>query len=107
MSTRSIIDQLINQGEVEVVPPGDALGQYTFRIKDKPQYNNDIGWAVLQLQNGRNVRRYGWNGKGMFLTLILGSDTHRRTVKLRAVDGIFVAWTCSQTDLLATDWELA
>ena len=88
-----------------------------------------IGWAVKQLHNGSRVRRLGWNGKGMWLVLIRGStwnlDTAADTslsavgclrdgyewrgdfVAMRAVGGGLVPWLCSQTDLLAVDWELA
>lgn len=88
-----------------------------------------IGWAVKQLQDGSRVRRSGWNGKGMWLTLVRGStwnldrevdltlsrpggleDGYERRsdfVGMRAADGALVPWLCSQTDLLATDWEAA
>lgn len=88
---------------------------------------NGIGWAVKQLQNGNKVQRAGWNGKGMFLLLIPGStftiDAERPMgkalpsrvgqqvnylphVDMYTAQGDFVPWLCSQTDLLALDWEL-
>lgn len=82
-----------------------------------------IGWAVKQLHNGSRVRRSGWNGKGMWLILITPGDytiPHRvinepkftvermaSWVGMRTADAHFVPWLCSQTDLLAADWELA
>ena len=88
-----------------------------------------IGWAVKQMQDGSRVRRSGWNGKGMWLVLIKGSEWDMPRVKdlslswaggledgyqrrgdfvaMRAVGGGLVPWLCSQTDLLATDWEIA
>lgn len=89
---------------------------------------NGIGWAVKELHNGNRVRRSGWNWKGMWLVLVPGSigltvDEGRPLAKaglaigttfnyLPHVDmwtaqGDLVPWLCSQTDLLATDWELA
>jgi Protein of unknown function (DUF2829) len=89
---------------------------------------NTIGWAVKQMQDGQRVRRSGWNGKGMWLILVPGSigltvDEGRPLAKaglsvglqfnyLPHVDmwtaqGDLVPWLCSQTDLLATDWEIA
>jgi Protein of unknown function (DUF2829) len=69
---------------------------------------HDIGWAVKQLFNGDRVRRSGWNGKGMFLEL-QQPDAHSKMtlpyVYMSTVDGRLVPWTCSQTDLLAADWE--
>lgn len=75
----------------------------------------DIGWAVQQMRDGRYVRRAGWNGKGMWLALcggyIMGGDREpvRQVVPhvlMRTVDDTLVPWLCSQTDLLANDWEL-
>lgn len=85
-----------------------------------------IGWAVKQLQDGKTVRRSGWNGKGMFLLLVPGTDNATMTegsayakagfaqVTISAHVDMFTAqgtmqpgWLCSQADLLATDWELA
>lgn len=84
-----------------------------------------IGWAVKEMQNGAKVRRTGWNGKGMFLFLVPGShftvnrppllgiypegteiDYHAH-VDMRTATGEIVPWLCSQTDLLAADWEVA
>jgi hypothetical protein len=85
----------------------------------------DIGQAVKELQNGKLVRRAGWNGKGMYLLLVPGSrfevnrapmnrifpagtmvDYHAH-VDMKTAQGYIVPWHCSQTDLLATDWEEA
>lgn len=85
-----------------------------------------IGWAVKQLQDGRRVRRSGWNGKGQFLVLIPGSTfavaadrplaahfpvgsqmEYRPHVDIFGTDGKLGPWVASPSDLLATDWELA
>jgi hypothetical protein len=78
---------------------------------------NTIGWAVKQLQHGDQVRRAGWNGKGMALFLVknwsdegFADGQHPPTlpfVAMRTVQGGIVPWLCSQTDLLAADWESA
>lgn len=90
--------------------------------------NGDIGWAVREMRyHGGKVRRSGWNGKGMFLVFQKGypdgipinANTAQATgipqgtvckflpyIMMRTVDGSFVPWLASQTDLLATDWEL-
>jgi Protein of unknown function (DUF2829) len=69
-----------------------------------------IGWAVKQMQNGSRVRRAGWNGKGMWLALQV-PDEHSKMglpyVYMSTVGGKLVPWLCSQTDLLAADWESA
>jgi hypothetical protein len=71
---------------------------------------NTIGWAVKELQNGEKVRRAGWNGKGMWLALQTPLDGDNMTlpyVFMSTAQGDLVPWLCSQTDLLATDWESA
>lgn len=84
-----------------------------------------IGWAMEQMQAGHRVCRMGWNGKDMFLFLVPGSkfivnrppllgiysegteiDYHPH-VDMKLITGQIVPWVCSQSDLLATDWELA
>lgn len=74
------------------------------------QPGETIGWAVKQLHTGSHVRRAGWNGKGMWLALQV-PDVHSKMslpyVYMRTAQGDLVPWLCSQTDLLAADWELA
>jgi len=68
-----------------------------------------IGWAVKQMHDGHKVCRAGWNGKNMYLELQV-PDAHSKMtlpyVYMRTVQGDLVPWLCSQTDLLAIDWEL-
>lgn len=69
-----------------------------------------IGWAVKQLHHGLKVRRTGWNGRGMWLALQMPDGNSKMTlpyVYMRTADASLVPWLCSQTDLLATDWEIA
>lgn len=69
-----------------------------------------IGWAVKQLQHGSRVCRSGWNGKNMYLELQV-PDAHSKMtlpyVYMRTAQGDLVPWLCSQTDLLAIDWEIS
>lgn len=88
----------------------------------------DIGQAVNRLRSGGRVRRAGWNGKGMYLLLVPGSEfkveaerpigkaspeligqtvAYLPHVDMCTAQGDFVPWLCSQTDLLANDWETA
>ena len=82
-----------------------------------------IGWAVKQMQDGARVCRAGWNGKDMFLFLVPGSIfivdrypllgiypkgtevSYQAHVDMRTAQGTVVPWLCSQSDLLAMDWE--
>lgn len=91
----------------------------------------EIGWAVMLMKRGEKVRRAGWNGKGMWLAYSPGSTglpaekfwaKHNRQfaeenggqadvlpcITMKTADGkILMGWLASQTDILATDWEIA
>ena len=77
----------------------------------------DFGWALNQLRAGHKVTRKGWNGKGMWLGLHRESGefvreecgtslTYRDYIVMKTVDNQLVPWVASQTDMLASDWEL-
>ena len=84
----------------------------------------NFGAAVVALQAGELVAREGWNGKGMYLFLVIDWDVElapalRRIearddcgldfapfIAMRTADGKIVPWLASQTDILATDWNL-
>lgn len=85
----------------------------------------DFSQALIELKLGRQVRRAGWNGKGMFLYLVQGSTfevnrpplsdmfpagtsmNYRPHIDMSTVDGSCVPWVASQTDILENDWESA
>ena len=87
----------------------------------------DFGLAIFALKSGKRVARAGWNGKGMFLVLVPGSqgltvDEGRPLAKagvpvgttfnylphidMWTAQGDFVPWLASQTDVLADDWQI-
>jgi len=69
-----------------------------------------IGWAVAHMKQGHAMRRKGWNGKGMYVALQVPDENSKMTlpyVYMYTAQGDLVPWLCSQTDLLALDWELA
>ena len=83
----------------------------------------DFGEAIKALKEGKSVARKGWNGKGMFLYLINGSEfqnalkygygeyEHKPTITSSiamktAQNTIVIGWLASQTDMLAEDWEI-
>lgn len=90
---------------------------------------HDIGWAVNEARHhGGKVRRRGWNGVGMYLVFQKGypdgipinANTAQATgipqgtvckflpyLMMYTGKEAFVPWLASQTDILATDWELA
>ena len=87
---------------------------------------NSIGWAIGMMKSGQRVRRTGWNGNGLWLAYVAGNDWGCAIGKhpmdeadpkaivqpslpfivMRTVSGQLVPWLCSQTDFLASDWEL-
>lgn len=77
----------------------------------------NIGQAVEALKQGKRVARSGWNGKKMWLRLVqfhdasyIEDDGSRLLllsfVQMKTADDKLVPWLCSQTDLLAEDWEI-
>ena len=84
----------------------------------------DFGEALQALKEGRRVARTGWNGRGMWLALVLGHEWEvKRTIEIDRYDDLVpplsitspfvmmltatnerVPWLASQTDLLADDW---
>ena len=69
----------------------------------------NIGQAVEELKKGLAVARKGWNGKNMSLSIRWAEAESLMTqpyVYIKTAPGVFFPWTCSQADLLATDWEV-
>jgi len=68
----------------------------------------DICWAIWKMRNGEAVTRRGWNGKNQHLRIQTPDVNSKMTLEyvyIVTVQGDLVPWLCSQTDLLATDWE--
>lgn len=85
----------------------------------RPVDGMSFGMAIEALKAGKRVARAGWNGKGMWLCLVLGyeynPDKGKSTVfalgcqklpwiGMKTADSCFVPWLASQTDMLAEDW---
>ena len=78
----------------------------------------NFGQALEEMKLGNNVRRMGWNGKGIFLALQMPDensfmtqpyiyiDTHGLITKNENAQKGRVPWLASQTDMLAEDWEV-
>jgi hypothetical protein len=90
----------------------------------KESGNLSFGDALVYLKAGKKVARKGWNGKGMFLFLVEGSTfkvnrppllgiyeegtevKYHAHIDMKTADGQVVPWLASQTDMLASDWEV-
>ena len=85
--------------------------------------NLNFGQALEALKQGSKVARNGWNGKGMWLYLVPGSEfqvaegrplakhlpvgenvTYNAHIDMKAADGSHFAWNPNQLDMLAEDW---
>ena len=67
----------------------------------------NFGKALELLFEGKKVGREGWNGKGQYIALQEPDEASKMKkpyLYISPVDGEFVPWIASQTDLLATDW---
>lgn len=81
-----------------------------------------FGHAIVAMKDGHRVCRSGWNGKGMFLYLVQGSNfkvnrppllgiyeegheiNYLPHIDMKTADDKCVPWLASQTDILADDW---
>lgn len=80
----------------------------------------DFSVALSQLKQGQRVQRAGWNGKGMFLFMVHGSEwkclshyaeglegyNNGPFIMMATADKKLVPWLASQTDILSRDWSL-
>ena len=69
----------------------------------------DIGQAVAELWRGQRVTRVGWNRPNLWVALHQPDAVSLMTLPflfLATPGGDFIPWTCSQSDLLASDWEV-
>lgn len=85
-------------------------------------YDQSFGQVLEALHSGYRAAREGWNGKGMFIFLVPGSEFEANRAPLMGIfekgtpmhyrphldmftaDGQVVTWTISQSDALARDW---
>lgn len=70
----------------------------------------DFGDAMRRVLDGGKAGRGGWNGKGMHIeikpiTMGISEGDVLKLVCMRTVQGKFVPWLASVTDMVATDWE--
>ena len=72
-----------------------------------------FGFAIEKLKQGMRIARKGWNGKGMWLTLIRPGNAMHLGFEMQPCIGMKTAnetmqpgWLASQADILADDWEV-
>lgn len=80
--------------------------------------------ALGSIKAGNKCMRSGWNGKGMFVFLVLGSTfkvsrppllgifpegtevNYRPHIDIKGADGSISTWVPSIGDIMAEDWEV-
>lgn len=72
-----------------------------------------FGHAIEAMKKGLKVARAGWNGKGIFVCIILpGNAAHlgypmQACIAMKTADNLMQpGWLASQTDMLAEDWAI-
>lgn len=63
--------------------------------------------ALTAVKTGKFITRAGWNGKGQYVGFQSPDKNSKMTLPylfMKTVEGNFVPWLASQTDILATDW---
>ena len=92
--------------------------------------NLTFGEALVALKAGKKVSRAGWNGRGMWLVLVSGTQDaqlregtpYRTALGLESCEilphidmwtvnaggrrAMLPGWVASQTDMLAEDWNI-
>lgn len=82
-----------------------------FRLIQREAVTFDFGFALEALKQGQKITRQSWNGKNMWLRLIIpetadidmGYD-YLPYIEIKTADNKLVPWLASQTDMLAEDW---
>ena len=115
----------------------DGYVSWLPKLAFEEQYKDDnltFGQAVEFVKQGKKVARKGWNGKGMYLLLVVGEcvteqindcygDPERyevgadgyekgqsipvlNAIYMKTADNKLVPWLASQTDMLSEDWQI-
>jgi Protein of unknown function (DUF2829) len=76
----------------------------------------NFGEAITLLKAGHKMQRANWNGAGQWLYLIPASHWEttrgletlggRPWIGIKTVDGSFMPWVASQSDMLSDDWRI-
>jgi lysozyme len=109
--------QYTQSGSIPGVQPpvdlnaGDITSVVTFwggAAPVPPEGVLDFSDAMRRILDGEKMRRRGWNGKGMWIAYhVPVGDISLPFIYMFTVTGDTVPWLASQTDMLASDWEVA
>ena len=63
--------------------------------------------SLKLIKGGFRCSRIGWNGRGMYIALQTPTPESKMTkpyIYMRTVQGDYIPWLASQSDLLSEDW---
>lgn len=86
-------------------PPAEVAPAPETPAKTPEPVVTDFVWAKAQMQQGKQVKRAGWQGKTVFL-----STSNNEVMRLPQgfpTYGVVVPWLYEPDDTDATDWEIA
>lgn len=104
--------------------PRDVFERAYHEVSPELHSNLTFSQALEFVKRGAKAVRSGWNGKGMFIFLVQGSQfkvnrkpllgiypegteiSYHAHIDMRTADGQIVPWLCSQSDMLANDWAI-
>lgn len=81
----------------------------------------NFGEAIIAVKNGNKIQRNGWNGKKQYVELAtcisyknakgeIVNCNHdaigNKALAFVGTSGVQIGWLASQSDMLATDWEI-
>lgn len=81
----------------------------------------NFGEAIIAVKNGNKIQRNGWNGKNQYVELAtcisyknakgeIVNCNHdaigNKALAFVGTSGVQIGWLASQSDMLATDWEI-
>ncbi|MGL1921972.1 MAG: DUF2829 domain-containing protein [Hyphomicrobiales bacterium] len=120
--TADVDDFIIKGIQGEFYPCKPDIFYKTYDEADAPHTDLTFGAALEMLKQGAKIARTGWNGSGMFVYLVDGSQftvnraplnkiypegteiNYRPHMDIKTADGSCGTWAPSNSDTLAEDW---
>lgn len=117
-SLKTFAEKRVSLSEIIKGHPGENYMRERATIEGMRYDLGGFGEAIKALKSGNRVARAVWNGKGMWLRLVQGTEwglpllafpevlNHRLApfILMKTADNQLVPWLASQTDILADDW---
>ncbi len=72
--------------------------------------NQSFGQVIDACKNGEFAQRLGWNGKNMYIWLMVYESTSKELPHFNMFNArgdTVIGWLASQEDMLSNDWSIA